>query len=256
MSSTTPREQDAQQYVNRLRAAALRHRAVNHPYLAALASGGLPRHHEAVADFAEQYANYSGLFTTFLTTLEQQLSSAEHRSRIRENIQEESGQYDSQAIKMLEDCGLRQQDFDGVTHHELFMRFTRAVGGTTSQPSFAVRRWNQSMLQLMERPGGHEGVGALGIGTEFIVPRLYSNIERALDYLPSISSYERTFFTIHGPVDEAHQNELKAIAVELCMDAPGRRRVARGMFETLEHRACLWDWLYERAFNRTQEAFV
>ena len=256
MSSTTPKQQDAQEYVNRLRSAALRHRAVNHPYLGALGSGGLPCHQQAVADFSEQYANYSGLFTTFLTTLEPQLNNPEHRSRIRDNIAEASGQYDSQSIAMLRDYGVPQEDFDGVAHHDLFMRFTRAVGGTTSQPSFAVRRWNQSMLQLMERPGGHEGVGALGLGTEFIVPRLYSHIERALDYLPTISSYDRTFFTIHGPVDEVHQNEFKAIAVDLCVTAAGRRRVARGMFETLEHRACLWDWLYERAFNRTQEAFA
>jgi|MDTC01.1.fsa_nt_gb hypothetical protein len=254
MTSQLSFKSSSEHYVSRLKAAAFRHRAVRHPYLMALRSGSLPQHRRAVIDFAEQYSNYSSSFVPFLATLKPQLAQPEHRKIIAENLAEESGHYDEETLVELADAGIPSSDFNEVPHHELFVRFTKAVGAHPREPGFPVRQWQQSMLSLMAQPGGHEGVGALGLGTEFIVPTLYASIEQALRALPELSSYDTTFFALHGPVDERHQSELSAMAVELADSTNGRTRLARGMFEALELRACVWDWLHERATVRVQEA--
>ena len=51
--------QDPETFVDALAREALEHRAVRHPYLAALASGALPDLQAALADFASHYYGYS-----------------------------------------------------------------------------------------------------------------------------------------------------------------------------------------------------
>ena len=237
----------SKEYIRRLRQAALHHRAVNHPYLQALSSAALPHHATAVTEFAEQYANYSGIFSQMLQTLEPALISEAHRGVIAENLSEESGHYNFETLETLADLGIKPQFFDGVPHHNLFMRFTRAVGGQPQPPSEPMRTWCESMLKMMAEPGGHAGVGALGLGTELIVPQIYRAIESALTYLPHLSTRDTVFFTLHGPVDSHHQEELIELATELAATPSDRRRIARGTFEALDHRALFWDWLNQRA---------
>ena len=76
-----------------LKAEALRHEAVHHPYLSALADGSLKDPRRALQDFAHEYAGYSAWFPRFLTALEARLPS-ELRSILDENKAEEGGRYD------------------------------------------------------------------------------------------------------------------------------------------------------------------
>jgi hypothetical protein len=57
------------QYVDDLAEKALQHRAVNHPYLHAMATGAFPSLPGALADFAQHYYGYSAHFPRYLTAL-------------------------------------------------------------------------------------------------------------------------------------------------------------------------------------------
>jgi hypothetical protein len=67
------------QYVDDLAQKALQHRAVNHPYLHAMATGAFPSLHEALADFAQHYHGYSAHFPRYLMALISKLENPDHR---------------------------------------------------------------------------------------------------------------------------------------------------------------------------------
>ena len=73
-------ERTAAQCVNMLASQALKHQAVQHPYLAALASGELPDTRWALQDFARQYYAYSAHFPRYLTAVISKLENPSHRS--------------------------------------------------------------------------------------------------------------------------------------------------------------------------------
>jgi pyrroloquinoline quinone (PQQ) biosynthesis protein C len=59
---------------------ALQHRAINHPYLKALAAGCLPQPRQAIADFAVQYQGYTSWFPKYLSCVMSKLESEQHRA--------------------------------------------------------------------------------------------------------------------------------------------------------------------------------
>ena len=85
MTAMSPPALAAEQAVDALAASALRHRAVRHPYLAALAHGTLPNPTAALADFAEQYLGYSTHFPRYLTALISRLENPAHRQTLLDN---------------------------------------------------------------------------------------------------------------------------------------------------------------------------
>ena len=114
--------------VDALAAEALQHRAVRHPYLAALANGAFPDTRAALADFARHYHGYSTHFPRYLATLVGRLESPAHRRALLDNLTEESGQYPEHDLVALEEIGIERGWIEGIPHPQLFERFCRAVG--------------------------------------------------------------------------------------------------------------------------------
>ena len=79
-------------WVDQLTTMALQHRAVQHPYLKALADGTLPDLRFALEDFACHYNGYSAHFPRYLTALIARLEDPAHRRALLENLTEESGE--------------------------------------------------------------------------------------------------------------------------------------------------------------------
>lgn len=64
------RAHEADVFFQSLIAQSLDHRAVQHPYLQALANGSVPDLEWALRDFAKQYFGYSTHFTRYLTLVD------------------------------------------------------------------------------------------------------------------------------------------------------------------------------------------
>ncbi len=229
---------------------ALRHRAVRHPYLTALGSDLLPDPRWAMADFARHYAGYSRQFPRFVLTVAARLDRTRHRTVLVDNLGEESGRYGPDELATLERHGLDRRWFDGVPHPELFRRFARSVGAPVEAGAEAlqVRCWYEMLLAVLRDGPPAEAVGALGLGTESIVPSIYRPFVLALDRLdvPKASS---VFFPLHTLVDDHHQQALLTIAADLATTAEGFAGLESGMLKALQLRSVFWDWLYERALN-------
>ena len=233
----------------------LAHRAVQHPYLAALAAGSLPDLRWALQDFALQYSGYSIGFPRYLSTVISQLDDPEHRKVLLENLSEESGTYSDDDVASLEAIGLQREWFDGVPHPQLFRRFASALGvdlhdldRRANSEHDEVRIWRELLLQVLST-SPEEAVGALGLGTENIVSAIYRSFLRPLATMEELSMRETVFFWLHTEVDDHHTATLNAIAVSLASRPEGRSGLRTGMLKALQLRASFWDWLYARALD-------
>lgn len=245
-SSTT----DPKMFVEELAAEALRHRAVHHPYLAALETGMLPDTRWALADFAAQYYGYSKHFPRYLTTVMSRLEDPSHRRALLQNLTEESGAYDQEELDELANNGVKAEWIVGVPHPALFLRFANAMGVAPPRvESDVVLCWREMFLAVLMHGAPAEAVGALGLGTENIVRTIYAPFERALARVPEISPRDSVFFPLHTTVDDHHQATLQAIAASFADTFEGRAALRRGMLKSLALRASYWDWMLARAMS-------
>jgi len=256
MKGTHPTTSRARSLVQALRAEALGHEAVRHPYLRALAEGSLEDPRRALQGFARQYAGYSAWFPRFLAAVEERLPS-ELKSVLDENKAEEVGRYDEETLRELEEAGLRREWVDGVPHPELFRRFQESLGvepGGAVQPDAPVARWREALLHLLKTDHPAAAVSALGLGTELVVSNMYAMVLKGVDRFGCIRPEGRSFLVLHALVDDAHAASLLELAERLATDGEGRAALARGMRAALELRAGFWSALHQEAKDTKEEA--
>jgi len=243
--------------VDGLTATALQHRAIRHPYLRAMATGGLPDLRAALADFARQYHGYSAHFPRYLCAVVTRLERPEHRQALLENLTEESGHYDAASLGMLREVGIDPSWIEGIPHLELFRRFRRAVGGDAPAPDspkdggdhIEVICWREQFLACLQQGSPAEAIGALGLGTEAIVPELYAPFSAAIERCGDLSPRDTVFFPLHTLVDDHHQETLRRIATDLATHPQGLEDLSKGMHKALALRDAFWSWLLERALQ-------
>lgn len=243
---------EAEHAVAALEETARSHRAVRHPYLTAIANGTLPNPAGALADFAKQYVGYSGHFPRYLTALISRLENPSHRHALLANLVEETGHYESADLAKLRDFGIQAEWIVGVPHPELFRRFQQAVNGAGDEgenEQFEVVCWREMLLAVLCMGSPAEAVGALGLGTESIVPAFYTPFLRAIERRGGLLPRDTVFFRLHTLVDDAHQATLRQIAISHAVTEAGQKDLARGMCKALALRDSFWSWLHERAIR-------
>jgi CRP-like cAMP-binding protein len=257
LSDAPARHDTAAAFVAELAAQSLRHRAVRHPYLQALAEGGHPDTRWAMADFARHYYGYSSHFPRYLTTVISRLEDPAHRRGLLENLTEESGGYEADELAELARLGVERAWIDGVAHPLLFRRFCRALGVEHAGRAEAdqVACWREQFLAVLAGGAPAEALGALGLGTENIVRTIYGSFVTALGRM-DLDPRDTVFFPLHTAVDDHHQATLEEVSAEFACSDEGRAGLRRGMLKALSLRAAFWDWLHERALDpdRAEEA--
>lgn len=228
---------EAELFVDELCDYANNHPAVNHPYLDALVMGNLPNTLAALQDFAYQYAFYSHHFTEYLMAIIGRLDSQSHINTLKHNLSEEQGQ-----------CG------DGVSHRELFIRFQNGLGVNSdykdkAKPCDAVLAWQFCFSELCQSESAAVGVGAIGIATEYIMPKIYEKILASVQQYSSLTKEEYIFLPLHCEADEEHGETLRAIAVDLAEHESNRGLLKHGVHEALQLREKFWDQMLTRAMS-------
>jgi hypothetical protein len=122
----------------------------------------------------------------------------------------------------------------------LFQRFLLAVMGDlppdAAPEELEVVCWRELLLSVLSGGSAAEAVGALGPGTEAIVPQFYQPLLVAIERLGTLSPRDTVFFPLHTLVDDRHQATLRAIACDFATTASGRADLARGMHKALALR--------------------
>lgn len=236
--------------ISQLMAQSHQHRAVCHPYLRALGRGELPDPRGALQDFARHYQGYSSHFPRFLTALISRVEDDRDRCMLLANLREESGCYSPQELATLQASGIQPEWIRDVPHPELFRRFRRALGVADDEPAEEhpeVIAWRELLLAVLSQGSAAEAVGALGLGTEGIVPAIYPAFVDALRGLGDVAPRDGVFFPLHTLVDDHHQASLRDLARKLGATPRGRRDLSLGMTKALALRDTFWSWLYQRA---------
>lgn len=228
---------------------ALEHRAVNHPYLKALANGEFENMEAVLKDFASQYGFYSSWFPRYLTAVISKLENPEFRAHLLDNLSEESGHLHEEDMEAVRALGIKDEWVQGIPHPKLFKRFQVAIGvDTSAQPDIEVDIWRDSFLALMQGGSAVSAVGAIGLGTESIVKYIYRDIIKAIEKHTNLSLEDYVFFPLHTEVDDEHGLILLDIAEKMASQSPEEERELRkGMLKALNLRAAYWDGMYIRA---------
>jgi pyrroloquinoline quinone (PQQ) biosynthesis protein C len=211
------------------------HPAVEHPFLTRLAAGDLPDVPAVLRDYCYQYSFYCSTFPSYLEAVLAGLASPRHRELVFENLREERGEHSG-----------------GVPHAHLFRRFRRAAGVTAAyearhEPCGTVRAWQEQFLLLCRsRPVGF-GVGALGIGTERVVARIYGALHQAVVEHTNLTPEDYEFLTVHISCDDGHGEHMREISVELAEDPAQREGLRFGVHAALAQRGLFWDAMLARA---------
>lgn len=244
---------DVRSHLAELLQMAHQHRALQHPYLKALAVGDVPDLRWAVTDFARQYYGYSVYFPTFLKTVIGRLDCNIHREALLQNLDEESGNYPDEDLAILANAGIEPDWIVGIPHPQLFQRFQSVLGlaeADLKHPELEVIYWRNQLLMLLSQGSVAQAIGGLGLGTESIVRECYRPILQALSRLKDLSTRDTVFFSMHTLVDDAHQEILLNIAAELAANPENRLDLQKGMVAALDLRAQFWDWMYKRALTK------
>jgi pyrroloquinoline quinone (PQQ) biosynthesis protein C len=245
-TATMNKNYKAAAFVRRLGDQALESTAVSHPYLQALETGDFPNVDIALKDFAFQYGLYSSQFTLYLKALISCLSDTSHRKILLSNLAEEKGHIaeDELPPEIIASA-------EGQSHAQLFTRFQCALGVNSEYrdrqtDEHAGNLWSQQFLRLCST-NEHVGVGAIGIGTELIVSKIYQKILSGLINCSTLTMQERVFFDLHSTCDDDHAAQMLLIATDLATDEEACAKIEFGVKSALSLRTAFWDALLQRA---------
>jgi len=218
---------------------AMSHHAVNHDYLKRFANGDLPNNKEAIKDFAHQYSYYSKDFTAYLGGAIETLDNGKHREMIMENLEEEQG---------VENA----TELDKVSHKILFENFKTSTGVDEKYMEAnpyctTVKIWRDLFLQKCRSSQKGLAVGAIGIGTEYVVPNIYAHFYHGITEHTDITEEEAYFFKLHAYADVEHSEDLKSVLIDLAEDYEVREAIRFGVFSSLNLRRTFWDVMLGRA---------
>jgi pyrroloquinoline quinone (PQQ) biosynthesis protein C len=229
---------------------ALNHRAVQHPYLKALANGEFEDMESVLKDFAAQYGAYSSWFPRYLTGVISKLESPEHRTHLLDNLAEESGHLHEEDLEAIRALGIKDEWVQGIPHPVLFRRFQSAMGVDSSKPDIEVQIWREQFLSLINNGTEAEAVGAIGLGTESIVKFIYKDIIQSIEKYTTLNMEQYVFFPLHTEVDDEHGLILLEIANQLASKSEDAAiELRKGMLKALNIRAAYWDNMHQRALK-------
>lgn len=125
--------------------------------------------------------------------------------------------------EQVSDLVEREESTGELTHTALFRRFMRAVDlgpDSLDAPLEQTEEFIRVVATVTRERSWLTGLGALGPGTECIVPRLYSAILTGLERSQLVKQSDCIFWTIHVHCDEGHgRNIIEAMLPHATSDA-------------------------------------
>jgi pyrroloquinoline-quinone synthase len=213
-----------------------RHSGVNHPLLSRLAE----LNEEELRQFASQFYLYVRVFPRLLGAVIYRVRDEGLRQALVLNLVNECG-----GLVSLEAGDLSE------THPALYRRFTGALGISDDEldrtkPLPSTNQFINTYRKLYLRSHLTKVLGAVGPGTECIVPAMYSLILDGLERRGQFSGEHLKFFHLHLPLDAEHCEMICAAVRPLINGNSARDMVRAGAYEALEARKRFWDGLAQQ----------
>jgi len=221
---------EAKSFLRELRAEVESHPAVNHPLLARLAH--VPFTREDYRVFGCQHYPLVGRFTTYLERLLIRAPDVEAKSWIAKVLVDEYG-----------------EGSDGKDHAQLYREFLAATGVVGE--SFldvalhpAVSAFIAKHLRICEEEPFLVGLGALGPGHEWSIPRMFPPIVTGLRRAGFAEGDIHYFTPMEQDID--HGRWLETALERYATTPRARAEIRRGAQLSLECRRELWSGVQEK----------
>lgn len=217
------------------------HRGVVHPLLYQLDSLSPNQ----LRLFASQFYLYVRAFPRLMGAVMYTIPDEKIRLPIMVNLVTEYG-----GAKALAKGDLSQ------SHPELFRKFTRKIGISDfdlerTRPLISTRQFLRSYEKLYLRSPFLKTLGAVGPGTECVVPQMYVPMLKSLRKRKDLTKKDLFFFELHLPADEEHCGMICKALSPYLQNEFARRLVRKGAEESLHSRERFWEGL-ARAISRVQ----
>lgn len=218
-------DQRSRVFLAELRRVVERHEAVNHPFLSRLSH--VPFTREDYRVFGLQHYALVGTFTTYLELLLLKAPCSTQKAWIAKVLVDEYG-----------------EGSDGKDHAELYREFLRAAGAAEGEEQRTllhadVTGFISEHLRICREEPFLVGLGAIGPGHEWSIPRMFKHILRGLR-AASFQEPEIGYFSLHVLQDQDHGAWLEEALASLARDEPSRRAILRGTTLSLAARARFW----------------
>jgi pyrroloquinoline quinone (PQQ) biosynthesis protein C/mannose-6-phosphate isomerase-like protein (cupin superfamily) len=226
-------EQSQAEALNRLHELQSRHAFWNNRLFRACRQGHLVK--EDFQLVFSQYYLYSKNFTRYLAALMANSNDDYHRARLSENLWEEGG-------------GARPEK----RHSELFRSFLReglSIDLDAIQISDFTRYFVREYLDFCLKSHPMAGAAFLSLGTEGIVPRMYSILVEGLRRA-GIDDDKLEFFHAHIQCDDEHAVTLEEMMLSYSNKPNWYDSARRAMDRALTLRSRFFDNLYEAIQQR------
>lgn len=164
--------------------------------------------HDLLCSFLIQHHYYSQYFTRYLCAMMASLTEQKDVRALAENLFEEMG-FDHP---------------DAITHAELYLTSMTTMGiKPGSRPmNIETRHLIDAMFRYCRSPDPLDGLAALCLGAEAIVPVVYGAILTGLKHI-NVDPKCLKFFELHVAEDEQHAIVMRKIIDDILIKHPHRR---------------------------------
>lgn len=226
-------------WLRSLREEVERHPAVNHLLLARLATGRYTKFD--FRSFGLQHYALVGLFTKYMELLLLRAPSSEQKLWLAKVLVDEYG-----------------EGSDGDDHTTLYGQYLSNVGaedGDKTRTPLCREVWDfvGEHLRICREESFLVGLGALGPGHEWAIPKMFSHIIPGLARA-GVTQVERNYFDLHTEQDIDHARWMSEALEKLARDEESREEVRRGATLSLRARYRVWTGIEREIVARRQPA--
>lgn len=219
----------AQDYFEELEEEIRAHPALHHPFLEKFRQGKLSL--DRIRIFARQYYLYSRWFGRYVAAIIANIPDERPRAFLIKNLYQEYGEEDP-----------------ANTHPAIFRRFMDALRldpneVEETEPLPETRLFIHEYLFTCRNGHFIEALGAMGPGTESIVPYIYRPIYEGLKKEPSLKEDDIEFFSLHMTLDVEHSANIKEALLQYAEKEQNQKLIKQGAIAALSARTVLWNGL-------------
>ncbi|MBI4821927.1 MAG: iron-containing redox enzyme family protein [Deltaproteobacteria bacterium] len=222
---------DPRKFLDTLRDAVLAHEAVNHPLLARVAH--VPFTREDYRIFGLQHYALVGTFTLYLEHLLVRGPSSDAKQWLAKVLVDEYG-----------------EGSEGKDHAELYREFLCATGAVPREERRVslhpdVTGFIAEHLRICQHESFLVGLGAVGPGHEWSIPKMFVQIVRGLRRA-GFREDEIRYFTLHMAQDQDHGAWLEEALLLFATTPDSQQEIWRGAMLSLRARAKLWSAVQDK----------
>jgi pyrroloquinoline-quinone synthase len=140
------------------------------------------------------------------------------------------------------------------THPAVYRKFLTALGVEPREYSIEsgfpeLSMYVDVMMRLTQSGDWIEAAAAVGIASEWPIPKYYADLLKGLRTIPGIKDDDLELFSSHIGIDEHHSELMRNALAPYAEKPEGREKIRRGVRTNLDARRVMMNGLYRVVFG-------